>query len=501
MIGKKDRWHQDLFVVGPLDNLVPEDHILRQIREKVDLSWVVAEVRDSYCEDDGRPSIDPESALCLLIAGYFYGVVHHRELLRIANENIAIRWFIGYRLDEKLPVHSALGKIIDRWGEQRFKRIFKRVVKACIDAGLVDGKTIHIDATLIRANVSWESMVEEHTDRVVKENTPEVSEATGTAATPAATANIPASKSSQRKSGRPRTKPVKAKKRSTTDPDATLATSSHNRKLEPCFKDNLAVDDKSGVILDVSVTTGEASEGEQLLEQIARVESNTGQAVEVVTCDAGYAYPKNYAELEKRAINAVIPPQPENRHVQKLPLRRFKYDAQHQLVRCPQGKKLYRSYETRDHKGWVYRAKACACRSCLLRARCVSAKMPSRTVMIVNDYEALLRARRRKAQGWDAATKELYNRHRWRSEGKNAEAKERHGLRRAVRRGREKVGIQAYLVAIVMNLKVLVGPLVAQWNQVVVWMISGRHAVVLVLHEDAESIRHAETPYSARMAA
>lgn len=495
MIGRKDRWHQDLFVVGPLETLVPKNHILRQIRERVDLSWVVDEVRDSYCESDGRPSIDPESALCLLIAGYFYGIVHHRELLRVANENIAIRWFIGYRLDEKLPVHSALGKIIDRWGEQRFKRIFKRVVKACIDAGLVDGKKIHIDATLIRADVSWESMVEEHVGRVVKENVPEAE------AAPAAATNVQDPSSSKRKPGRPRTRPVKVKKHSTTDPEATLATSSHNRKLEPCFKDHIAVDDKSGVIVDVAVTTGEASEGAQLLEQIARVESTTGQTVEVVTGDAGYAHPKNYAQLEERRIDAVIPPQPENRHVKKIPLRRFKYDPKHQIVRCPQGKKMLRSHEAQNHKGWVYRARACDCRNCPLRARCASAKAQSRTVMIVNDYEALLRARRRKAKGWNKETKDMYNRHRWRSEGKNAEAKERHGLRRAVRRGREKVGIQAYLTAIVMNLKVLVGPLVAQWSQLVLGIIYGRHLVILILHQHSETSICEEFPQPVKMAA
>jgi len=494
MIGKKDRWHQDLFVVGPLDNLVPKGHILRQIREKVDLSWVVDEVRDSYCEHDGRPSVDPESVLCLLIAGYYYGIVHHRELLRVANENTAIRWFAGYRLDEKLPVHSALGKIIVRWGERRFKRLFRRVVKACVAAGLVGGKTIHIDATLIRADVSWESMVEEHTDRVVAENALEAQ------AAPGAQARVPVPPS-KRRLGRPRTRPVKAKKRSTTDPEATLATSSHNRKLEPCFKDHIAVDDKSGVIVDVAVTTGEANEGKQLLEQIARVESNTGQVVAVVTADAGYAHAQNYAGLEQRGIDAVIPPQPENRQVTKLPLRRFKYDAKHQVVRCPQGKKLYRSHEARDQKGWVYRSRVSDCRNCPLRARCVSAKAHSRTVLIVNDYEALLRARRRKARGWDEETKRLYNRHRWRSEGKNAEAKERHGLRRAVRRGREQVGIQAYLTAIVMNLKVLVGPSAAQWNQTVLWIIYGRDFVILVLHEVVESVGRADTPSSARMAA
>ena len=494
MIGKKDRWHQDLFCVGPLDKLVPKDHILRRIREKIDLSWVVNEVRDSYCSYDGRPSIDPESALCLLIAGYFYGIIHHRELLRVANENIAIRWFIGYRLDETLPTHSALGKILDRWGEERFKRIFKRVVKACIEAGLVDGKLIHIDATLIRADVSWESMVEEHTDRVLKEN----------ADAPESTDNSPAAPDApagKRRRGRPRTRPVKpAKKRSTTDPDATLATSSHNRKLEPCFKEHAAVDDKSGVIVDVAVETGEASEGEQLLAQIDRVESNTGQTVEVVTADAGYAHPHNYAQLEQRKIDAVIPPQREARRAAKLPLRRFKYDRQHQIVRCPGGKKLRRSYEARDHKGWVYRAAVSDCRDCPLRSRCITAKTQSRTVLIVNDYEALLRARRRKARGWDEETRKRYNRHRWRVEGKHAEGKERHGLRRAVRRGRAKVAIQAYLTAIVINLKVMVG----SWGppgQAVFGAICRWRLVIWVLLPTIERSIRSKQPHPVKMAA
>ena len=187
--------------------------------------------------------------------------------------------------------------------------------------------------------------------------------------------------------------------------------------------------------------------------------------------------------------------------MKKLPLRRFKYDARHHIVWCPGGKKLHRSYETRDQKGWVYRARACDCRDCPLRERCLSAKSDSRTVMIVNDYEALLRARRRKAQGWDEEMKGLYNRHRWRSEGKNAEAKERHGMRRATRRGREKVGIQVYLTAIVMNIKVLVGPFVVQWNQTVGWTIWLNHSVILTRYQVSTSVNRAKQSHSTRMAA
>ena len=456
MVGKKHR-SPSLFTVvpGDLTDFIPKDHILRRVNRALDLSWVTAEVRDAYCPDNGAPSVDPEVVIRLLIVGYLFDIVHIRELLREVQVNLAMRWFIGYGLDERLPDHSSLSKVADRWGEERFKRIFQRVVRFCIDAGLVEGKQVHIDATLIRANASWESLVERPAVP-----TPATPSGTGDSASETDKTN----RAGRRKPGRPRSKPPKIKKQSITDPDATLTTSSHNRTMEPYFKQHTSVDDKHGVIVDVAVTTGEASEGGQLLAQISRVEENTGQKLTVVTCDAGYAYPKNYAELEQRGIDAVIPPQTENRYVRKLPLRRFRYDARHQIVRCPQGKIMRRSHEANGNKGWVYRAQASDCRNCLLRSRCLSGKTHSRTVMIVNQYEALLRARRRKARGWDARTKELYNRHRWRVEGKHGEAKERHGLRRAVRRGRAKVAIQAYLTAIVMNLKLLAGLLVAFMN-------------------------------------
>jgi len=458
MVGKKDCSRPSLFmfVPGDLTDFIPKDHLLRRVKRALDLSWVTDMVRDAYCPDNGAPSIDPEVVIRLLIVGYLYDVVRIRELLREVQVNIAMRWFVGYGLDEDLPDHSSLSRITDRWGEERFKRIFQRVVKACVDAGLVDGTKVHIDATLIRANVSWQSLVE-----IPVPPAPEAK--SGTSDTVSETdGSRPADK---RKPGRPRTRPPKTRKQSTTDREATMATSSHNRKLEPCFKQHTAVDDLQGVITDVAVTTGETSEGQQLLAQLDRVEANTGKKIEVVTCDAGYAHPTNYEQLEQRKVNAVIPPQPENRHPPKIPSRRFKYDARHQSVRCPHGQKLHFSHETDN--GQVYSSRTRDCRDCPLRERCLPPSSNTRTITIVNGYEAWLRARRRKAKGWDEETRELYNRHRWRAEGKHGEAKERHGLRRAVRRGRAKVAIQSYLTAIVMNLKLLAGLLVVLWN----WLV------------------------------
>ena len=170
VIGSQERWQEELFVAGPLSSLIPEDHILKLVDKVLDLFWLRDEVQDSYCCDNGRPGIDPEAAIRLMLAGFFQGIVHDRKLMREAQVNIAIRWFAGYRLDEKLPDHSSLTKIRQRWGPERFKKIFQKTVRSCIDAGLVNGETVHIDATLIRADVSWESMTTEHAEAVIEQN-------------------------------------------------------------------------------------------------------------------------------------------------------------------------------------------------------------------------------------------------------------------------------------------------------------------------------------------
>ena len=170
MIGKQDRWQEDLFVAGSLSSLIPEDHILKRVDAILDLSWLAELVKDTYCIDNGRPGIDPESALRLMLAGFFEGITQDRKLMRQTQVNLAMRWFAGYRLHESLPDHSSLTRIRQRWGADRFHQIFQRIVQQCVDAGLVGGKTVHIDATLIRADVSWESLVQIHTDKVLEEN-------------------------------------------------------------------------------------------------------------------------------------------------------------------------------------------------------------------------------------------------------------------------------------------------------------------------------------------
>ncbi len=434
MIGRQNRNQQQLFIVGDIRQFIPEDHILRRVDRILDLSWLREEVRGNYCEDNGRPGIDPEAAVRLMLAGFFHGIVHDRKLMREAQVNLAIRWFAGFSMQSALPHHSSLTRIRQRWGEEKFKKVFQRTVQTCIDKGLVSGETVHIDATLIRADVSWESITIKHAEAVLTENEQEKETQEG-----------------KRSQGRPRTREQKPKKTSTTDPDATMVTSNRNFQLEPSYKQHTAVDDKAGVIVDIAVSTGEASEGQRLVQTIESIQEVTGIGYRQVTADAGYAHGRNYGELETRGIEAIIPPQRERSKESKIPIRRFKYDGKHRVVKCPGGKLL--RPRTKRVNGWVYTPATNDCRSCALRARCFPESAKARSILIVDGYEALLRARRKKLRGWDSETQRIYNRHRFRVEGVHGEAKTQHGLRRAVRRGLANVAIQVYLIAAVINLK------------------------------------------------
>lgn len=448
------------FIPGDLGDWVPEDHILRCVDKVLDLSWLEDEVKDLYDQSRGRPCIDPEQAVRLMLAGFLHGVVHDRKLMREAQVNLAYRWFAGYELDEALPDHSSLTRIRQRWGEERFRKIFERSVQQCQQAGLVGGDVVHVDASLVRADVSWGSLVKKHVDKVLEENEGAWEEDSPTdqdRPTPPATRQGAGGQSGV--AGRPAEKPArkpskppgKPKKVSTTDPDASMATSNKGQRLEPSYKQHTALDDKAGVIVDVDVTTGEANEGQQLQGQLKRVAERIGRLPEMVTADRAYASSANYAALEELKVAAAIPPQREGRVRGAMPLQRFAFDARHEVVVCPAGKRLRRMGRTSD--GRWYRARTKDCGGCALRGRCVSPTARFRSVHIKDGYCALLRARRRKQRGWTESMQEAYRRHRFQAEGIYGEAKGEHGLRRAVRRGTDNMRIQTYLTAAAINFK------------------------------------------------
>ena len=447
MLGSKPRGQTELVFAGSLRDLVPDDHVLARVDRVLDLNWLRAEVRDCYAADGmGRPGIDPEAALRLMLAGLLLGIVHDRRLMREAQVNVAIRWFAGYGLFEALPDHSSLTRLRQRWGAERFRTVFARTVQACVAAGIARGEVVHVDATLIRADVSWESLGGQHADALLAQD--------GSGAAEQSDMPSDVERRRQKRDGK---QTGRYKKVSRTDPDASMATTARNRRLEPSYKQHTAVDDVFGVVLDVEVTTGQANEGDHILPLVDAVAAVTGTAVRTVTADQGYAYGKVYGGLEQRGIDPVIPAKKEPVRA-KVPLRRFRYDARRDIAKCPRGKVL-RPGKPVAH-GRFFHSKSRQCAPCDLAPICLSPGRSTKSVVISDDHPALLRARRRKER-WSDKDARLYQRHRWRSEGFHGEAKSWHGLARAVRRGLQNMRVQAFLTAAAVNLKRLAAAIAA----------------------------------------
>ena len=226
-----------------------------------------------------------------MLAGFLLGIVHDHRLMREVQVNLALRWFAGFGLGDRLPDHSSLTRIRQRWGAERFRRIFARTVQACVSAGIAKGEIVHADASLIRADVSWESLAVRHVGAVVTANDdkPSAMEATFDIKAPDPEAEW------QRRDSK---KTGKFKKVCLTDPDASMATSGRNRRLEPSYKQHGVIDDHLSVVRDVEVTT---SEGERILARLDAASAITGVPIATVTADAGYAYVKVYAGRSRSA--------------------------------------------------------------------------------------------------------------------------------------------------------------------------------------------------------
>lgn len=334
--------------------------------------------------------------------------------------NLAIRWCAGYGLTEALPGHSSLTRIRQRWGAERFRRIFTRTVEACVAAGIAKGEVVHIDSSLVRADVSWEAIARKHAAAVEASNGPSA----------------------------PQAEPV-----CRTDPDASLATNNRARPVEPAFEQHTAVDGEAGVVLDVAVTTGAQHDTRDVEGQLDAVRATTGVSIRIATMDASCAITRVCAALEARGIEAVIPARTERPPKRgTIPVRRFKLDAKHRIVRCPAGKVL-RPHGVPDSDAFQhYRARIPDCAPCRLRAICFSTAMRRRAILLHKDHPALLRARRKYARR-GPRERALYRRHRGRVEGVHGEAKTWHRLARAIRRRLANMQIQALLTAAAVNLK------------------------------------------------
>lgn len=162
-----------------IDNMVPQDHILRKISKFIDFSFIDDLVKDLYCADNGRPAVDPKIIFKMLFLGYLFGIRSERQIVRDVEVNVAYRWFLGYSLSDKIIDASTISQNRRRRfnGTDIFQQIFDNIVLQAIKHKLVSGKVLYTDSTHLKANANKKKFIEQEVERSVKDYVDELDKA------------------------------------------------------------------------------------------------------------------------------------------------------------------------------------------------------------------------------------------------------------------------------------------------------------------------------------
>jgi transposase len=407
-----------------LDRRVPANHPLRRVAKQIDFSFVRAEVASLYGER-GNPSVDPTVLLKLNFLLFLENVPSERQLMEQMPLRLDWLWFCGYDLDDTVPDHSVLSKARRRWGPEVFASFFARILAQCVEAGLVDGQTVHVDASVITANASRDTIqpVLRKTGEDLYARLEKVSE--------------------------PPADPGAGNYTSPTDPDARLTRVSGEAVLG--YKEHRVVDDRAGVITATETTGAATSEAHvlpQLLDSHARA---VGESPRTVVADKQYGTAENYRSVEARGAEACIPHERRVHPEGKFPRDAFRYDAGRDAYVCPAGETLTRWNELPDEQRVRYKARSEACAGCAMRAQCTGAK-DGRRVDRHNLQEHIDRADGGLSKG---ERHRLMARRKAVMEGSFADAANNHGFKRARWRGLARVRIQGLLIAAIQNVRKL----------------------------------------------
>jgi len=416
-----------------IDSMIPRDHILRQIHEHVNLSFIRDLTTPCYCSDNGRPSVDPEVFFRMNLIGYLFGINSDRKLCEAIYYNIAYRWFCRLNLTDEVPDHSSLTKIRDRLGAKVFEEVFTQIVKQCQTLGLVTGKRVMTDSTLFPANASLDSLVPR--DPNVEENIKEGA--------------VPGIVS-------PKARKISNKTHiSTSDPDATLAFKRGDKRGLK-YKGHISIDAGSRVILGIEVTTGAVHDSQRYENQLANIKVKYNLNIEEAVADRGYGSAKIINSLTEQGIIPYIPLFSNNSGKSALGQDEgFFYNTEENYCICPAGNKLLQYSGT--HLNTVrYFSTEKTCSACSIKQECKAKRRDPvgkcyARVVYRNIYQDLFYTVKTamKTEKFRQALSERM----WKTEGVISEIKLQQGLNRAKYRGVAKVQIQAYLAAITINIK------------------------------------------------
>jgi len=426
MMGKLNQLEPKLFYHGvSLDRRMPKDHPLRKIEQLVDFNFIRSKVADLY-GTRGNESVDPAVILKLMFLLFYENIKSERALTSQLPLRMDWLWFCGYDLDEKTPDHSVISKARRRWGLDVFTKFFENILIQCVDIGLVDGETIHVDSSMIDANASKDTLRCQF--RVVSHNLYEELEDN---AEPI---------------------PQKLQKRaSTTDPDARLGKKYGKTTLG--YKDHRAVDDKHGVVTATVTTPANVNDEKVLAEVITEHQTNTDTKVKTAVADKAYGTGEIYEYLHEQGITPCISHKRKNCNRDRaFNNDKFLYDKKGDFYICPAGNQLKFSHFKCEKNASIYKANRKICQQCLHFQKCVTSKTAGRQIQRNANEEHIEWADNCLPR---YERKRLMGRRKHKAEGSFADAANNHGFKRSRFRGIEKVQIQNLMIAAIQNLRKL----------------------------------------------
>ena len=436
-----------------IEDLMPQEHFLRKLEAALDLSFVYEETSPLYSRKYGRPPIDPVVLVKYLLVGFLYGIPSERQIEQRVQTDVALRWYLGLDLFDRVPDHSTISQLRRRKPSFRkvFRRLFEEVVRQCVAAGLVSGRLAVTDSTHVKANASQasEELVEmpeeagvywERRDAYEEEGLEELERRTG-------------------KRRKKRTKQIKrdnrrSKKRvSRTDPE-----SGHMKRPGkpegPHYLSHQTLDGDYGIITGLTVTPGDVYDSVPYLDQLEHIHQSV-IPIQAAAADSAYDFPLAHRVLEEHGIDFYVRPQAVYDRTQvEFKRDAFRYDQEKDRYICPNGKTLRAKRLYRSDSGlfWEYWAEREDCRACPLREKCLSANDRQGARKLSDSYfkpSVQRHLSRWKEPDYKQALKQ---RQIW-CEGTFAIQKRCHNLTRVLRRGLEAAEDHCLLSATALNLR------------------------------------------------
>ncbi len=373
-----------LFYGFRLNDHVPADHLLRRVDGLLDFGFVREALAASY-SGIGRPSVDPELMLRMLLVGYLFGIRSERRLCEEVHLNLAYRWFCRLDLGDRVPDHSTFSK--NRHGRFRacdlHRLLFEEVVARCAVAGLVAGREVAVDGSTIQADASWEKKLPGATaaDSLRAREAVSRPVAEYLAALDAALPPEPDQPA-----------PVEPAHVSPTDPQAAFTCKHGPGRF--AYAINPLLDLDTDCILDVEATPARFSaEVAATRTLVSRVKDKLGIAPDSLAADKAYGNGPLLGWLVGQNITPYVPVIDRTRQRDGFFTRdAFHYDRNVDAYRCPADKPLNYMGTVRASRVRRYRSRAADCAACPLKPQCTTARQRAVTRLIDEDARDQVRA-------------------------------------------------------------------------------------------------------------